>query len=276
MRPVVKLQDRADRELTMPVGRPLVPVQSTFFPGSLYMHDLVFSGGELFVTAVGQNRILQLEATGSATPVWWPRAVEAAGSEAFTRNHIQLNSIAAGRSLEESFFTASSDRVTHRKPGHRNYSVDGKGVVFSGATREPICHGLTRPHSARLSGSDLYVDNSGYGELVQVSGGTLEVVARLPGWTRGLALVDGYAFVGTSRVIPRFHRYAPGLDVTRSICGIHAVSLNDGRVHASLEWPSGNQIFGIEVVPTSFTSGFVATRGRRSGEDDVYYAFETT
>jgi uncharacterized protein (TIGR03032 family) len=260
----------------MPTGRPLVPVKSTFFPGCYYMHDLVLNEGKLFVTAVGQNRILQLESTGSATPVWWPRAVEAAGSEAFTRNHIQLNSIAAGRSIEESFFTASSDRVTHRKPGHRNYAVDGKGVVFSGRTREPLCHGLTRPHSARLMGDDLYVANSGYGELVQVKGATLEVIARLPGWTRGLAISDGYAFVGTSRVIPRFHRYAPGLAVTKSICGIHAVSLSDGRVEASLEWPQGNQIFGIEFIPTSITSGFVATRGRRSAEDDVYYAFETT
>ena len=60
------------------------------------------------------------------------------GQPALDVNYIQLNSIAAGRTVEESFFSASADAITPRRPGHRDYPVDGRGVVFSGATREPI------------------------------------------------------------------------------------------------------------------------------------------
>ena len=35
----------------------------------------------------------------------------------------------------------------------------------------------------------------------------------LPGWTRGLWFHGSTAFVGASRVIPRFSNYAPGFDV---------------------------------------------------------------
>ena len=56
-----------------------------------------------------------------------------------------------------------------------------------------------------------------------------EPVSRLPGWTRGLSFCKDVAFVGTSRVIPRFRHYAPGLDVERSVCALHAVD-SSGRV----------------------------------------------
>jgi hypothetical protein len=84
------------------------------------------------------------------------------------------------------------------------------------------------------------------------------------------------AFVGTSRVIPRFRRYAPGLDVERSECGVHAVDLTSGKILGSVLWPNGNQIFAVEAVPASFTTGF-PTNGvgsaakRRSAR--LYYSF---
>jgi uncharacterized protein (TIGR03032 family) len=132
---------------------------------------------------------------------------------------------------------------------------DGRGVIFSGQTREPVARGLTRPHSARLLGPDVWVDNSGYGELGLIGDGRFHAVARLPGWTRGLAFCGHVAFVGTSRVIPRFRHYAPGLDVDRSQCGVHAVDWRSGAILASLIWPGGNQIFAIDWLPSSATSG---------------------
>ena len=85
---------------------------------------------------------------------------------------------------------------------------------------------------------------------------------RSPGWTRGLAFCGNVAFVGTSRVLPRFRRYAPGLDRSASVCGVHAVDTRSGRVLGSLIWPFGNQIFGIEHAPRRFTSGFPLPVGR--------------
>ena len=119
--------------------------------------------------------------------------------------------------------------------------------------------------------------NSGYGELGVCRDGTFDPQTRLPGWTRGLCLVDGLAFVGTSRVIPRFRRYAPGLDLERSECGVHVVDLSRGEVLGSLIWPEGNQIFAIEALPTATTAGFMhLSQGRRAARRaaHLYYSFD--
>src|SRR5262245_54373485 len=161
-------------------------------------------GGELHANAVGENAVVRLRDGGGYDRTWWPAAIERGGKPDFGRNYLQLNSIAAGRDIGSSFFTASADRMGSRRPGHRDFKVDRRGVVFSGATREPIAGGLTRPHSARLHRSRLWALDSGYGGLCSIDGGEVETVARLPGWTRGLGFRGGVAFVATSRVIPRF------------------------------------------------------------------------
>jgi uncharacterized protein (TIGR03032 family) len=258
-----------------PASGMLVPVESSFYPGRLYLHDLAVVGRKLYANGVGLNAVVELQSHGVHRPVWWPRCIERRGTPVLDRNHIQLNSIAAGRTIRDSFFSASSTSLDRLRPGHLNYPVDRRGVVFSGRTREPICTGLTRPHSARLARRRLWVANSGYGELGYVSGGRLEVVRRLPGWPRGLCLIGSIAFVGISRVIPRYARYAPGLDADASRCGVQAIDTHTGELVASLDWPAGNQVFAIDWMPDTVTGGFVfdARRGRRAGDAAFFYRY---
>src|SRR5262249_10228251 len=139
------------------------------------------------------------------------------------------------------------------------------GVIFSGRTREPVVRGLTRPHSARLHDGRLWVDDSGYGEVGVCTDGRFSPVAGLPGWTRGLGFHGNLAFVGTSRILPRFRRYAPGLDPARCTCGVHVIDTRRGQVLGSLVWPLGNQIFAVEPVPSRFTTGFPLGARTRPG-----------
>ena len=268
---------RRDVKVEPVEGRPLVPVRSRFFPGCLYMHDLAVIGGTLFVTAVGQNAVARLGDDGRHEAAWWPACIDTPKGPIFSRNHIQLNSIAAGRGLSTSYFSASAATIGRRRPGHPNFPVDRRGVIFSGATREPVATGLTRPHSARLHGG-LWVNNSGYGELGLVTGGTFVPAAQLPGWTRGLCFDGDVAFVGTSRVIPRFSHYAPGLNVNDSVCGIHAVDTRSGTILGGVVWPYGNQIFALECVPRTFTTGFpfrVGSKLESKQAHTLFYAFRT-
>jgi uncharacterized protein (TIGR03032 family) len=228
--------------------------------------------------AVGQNAVVRFEPDGRHTRVWWPKAIETRGTPDFARNYLQLNSIAAGPDLERSYFSASADAPSSRRPGQRHFRVDGRGVVFSGASREPIARGLTRPHSARLSGGHVWVANSGYGEVGVVHDGGFEARTRLPGWTRGLGFAGHVAFAGTSRVLPRFRQYAPGLELDESICGVHALDTRTGRVLGSVLWPFGNQIFAVEPIPARATRGLPFTAGRRRRRDrerELFYAYET-
>jgi uncharacterized protein (TIGR03032 family) len=256
-------------------GRPLVPLRSRFLPGSLYLHDLALVGGELHANAVGHNAVVRLPPDGGFERVWWPKAIERAGEPDFSRNYLQLNSIAAGPTLERSAFSASAERISARRPGHRNFPVDRRGVIFDGATREPLVRGLTRPHSARLHEGRLWVDDSGYGGVGTVADGRFEPLARLGSWTRGLCLVGEVAFVGISRVIPRFRQYAPGLDVDGSRCGVVALDARSGEVLGSCLWPLGNQVFAVEWLPSELTLGLPFRAGRRPGRAASVELFST-
>jgi len=270
---------RDDVQVETETLAPLVPVRSTFLPGCLYLHDLALIGGQLFGNAVGQNCVVQLSADSGWHRRWWPLCMETDGVPQFQQNYIQLNSIAAGDSLAQSYFTASSQDVSPLRPGDPQYPVDGKGVLFSGMTREPLVRGLTRPHSARLDAAGkIWLANSGYGQLAVVDAQqqSFSPVCRLPGWTRGLSICGDIAFVGTSRVIPQFKAYAPGLEVESSICAVHAVQLSTGKILGSLSWPMGNQIFAIDWLPQETTGGLpFAINDRRSDRKTLFYTFTT-
>jgi uncharacterized protein (TIGR03032 family) len=241
----------------------------------LYVHDIALIGGRLHANAVAMNAVVELPEEGGFRPVWWPRSIDGGGAALFGRNYLQLNSIAAGKDVAGSFFSASAAAPSRRRPGHLDFPVDGRGVIFAGRTREVIATGLTRPHSARLHRGTLWVDNSGYGEFGRIVGGRFEPVVRLRGWTRGLCLIGDIAFVGTSRVIPRFRHYAPGVDLHRSETGIHAIDLKTGRMLGSLVWPLGNQVFAAEITEGVTTIGFPfdgRSRSRQRTEDLFFRA----
>jgi uncharacterized protein (TIGR03032 family) len=249
----------------------LLPKRARYLPGSLYLHDLAIVGGRLYGCAAGLNAVVSLPDEGGFRPVWWPRSVERSGKRPprLDRNYLQLNSIAAGSTIRGSYFTASTAAPGRRRPGQVDFPVDRRGVLFSGRTRDVIGRGLTRPHSARLWQRRVWVDNSGYGEFGAVVDGRFEPIARLPGWTRGLSFAGRVAFVATSRVIPRFRAYAPGLDVDKSRCGVHAIDPQSGQTIASIEWPRGNQIFAVEAVPADWTQGFPFSLDGRRNDDEL-------
>ncbi len=273
---VNRLIDRLDRDEARLIGKPLIPVRSRFYPGCLYIHDLAMIGGQLHANAVGQNAVVRLDSQFGYERVWWPKCIETEDGPVFGQNHIQLNSIAAGDNIKESYFSASCDEISKRRPGHKNFPVDKRGVIFSGKSREVYASGLTRPHSARLYKNKVWVDNSGYGEFGYAEDGLFEPVLKLSGWTRGLCFSSSLAFVGTSRVIPRFSQYAPGLDVNKSQCGIHAIDMKTGKLVGSLIWPSGNQIFAIEAISQKITTGFpfVYKSSHSKGQkQNLFYSF---
>jgi uncharacterized protein (TIGR03032 family) len=238
----------------------LLPARTTFLPGSTYLHDLAYIGNRLHVAAVGKNLIAAVDADGALVPSWWPEIMDRDGGPDTRRNWLQLNSIAAGSTLADSFFTASTSRRLRYPPGHLRFMSDRQGVVYSGRTREVITTGLTRPHSARLDGTSLWVDDSGYGTVGVIHDSVYAPVRKLPGWTRGLAIHDTVAFVGTSRLLPAFAHYAPGVDT--AVCGIHAIDTRSGELLGSLTWPMGNQIFAIEWIDAGQTSGLPYNRAR--------------
>jgi uncharacterized protein (TIGR03032 family) len=250
--PVDHFISRSEAPAAPPNTPTMVAVRNVTFPGCLYLHDLALIEGVLHGTAVGLNALVRLREDGCCRLVWWPRCVEMGGRLITDRNLIQLNGIAAGATPRQSYFSASTNLIGGRTPGRRDFIADGRGVVFDGRTRDPIAFGLTRPHSVRAHDRRLWIHNSGYGECGTVDRGRFVALRKFQGWTRGLCFHGRVAFISTSRVISRFARYAPGLDVGKSVCGIHAVDTASGEVFGSLLWPAGDQVFALALVPRDF------------------------
>jgi uncharacterized protein (TIGR03032 family) len=254
------------------------PTRSKVYPGSWYLHDLNFLGGALYANSVGRNAVFRVDMNSPAheKALWWPKCIEKNAVADFSSNHIQLNSISGGNNPEEAFYTASTDRVTYRKPGHKNFRVDKKGVLLDGRSREAIVSGLTRPHSARLIKEKIWLNNSGYGETGFIENNVFKPVVKSQAWTRGLCQYGDYLFIGLSKVLPAYAHYAPGLKKNSDTCGIIVMDIRNSQIVGSLVWPFGNQIFSIDWISRNKAEGFLYKEARPSTaqEKSAFYRFK--
>ena len=152
--------------------------------GPLYLHDLAMIGGRLHANAVGLNAVVRFDEAGGYEPVWWPRSIDGPEGPRFERNYLQLNSIAAGPTLKSSYFSASTatpsraaagaSQLRRRRPGRAVFRQDAQRL-----RRRPD----TAAFRATFRG-DVWIDNSGYGELGRIVDGRFEPVSEVAGLDR--------------------------------------------------------------------------------------------
>jgi uncharacterized protein (TIGR03032 family) len=155
--------------------------------------------------------------------------------------------------------------------GWRKLPIDS-GAVLDVATGEAVVTGLAMPHSPRWHRDSLYVLNSGMGRLerIDVTTGSRDIVALMPGYARGLAFHAGLAFVGLSRI--RETAIFGGAPIAahhdQLKCGIGVVDLATGVTVATLEFESGvEEIFDVQVVPGARA---IALGGSPGGGEEVW------
>jgi uncharacterized protein (TIGR03032 family) len=109
------------------------------------------------------------------------------------------------------------------------------------------------PHSPRWHDDRLWLLESGLGQisLVDLSSGKRDVVATLPGFTRGLDFAGPFAFIGLSQV--RETAVFGGLPITEKNkdrnCGVWIVDFRNGQTVAFLKFQAEVQeIFAVQVV----------------------------
>jgi uncharacterized protein (TIGR03032 family) len=109
------------------------------------------------------------------------------------------------------------------------------------------------PHSPRWYDGRLWSLESGTGRLlvVDAASGRRETVAEVPGFARGLAVVDHYAFVGLSKIRKTSAMNGVPLAERRDElkCGIAVVNLFSGQVIGLLEFQSAvEEIFDVQLL----------------------------
>jgi uncharacterized protein (TIGR03032 family) len=158
---------------------------------------------------------------------------------------------------EAAFVTAASrsDVID----GWRDRRADG-GVVIDVRSGDIVCAGLSMPHSPRLHNGELWVLNSGTGELGTVTRsrtgkGRFEPRAFCPGFVRGLSFFGKYAFVGLSK--PRYRRFV-GLALDARLkerdaepwCGVQIIDLETGNCVDWLRIDGAiGELYDVAVIP---------------------------
>ena len=74
-------------------GTVYLPSITRVLPGTLYIHDVVMVGNELYVTVTGHNFVARIDVEAGWERVWWPRVLDHLSTEGFRSNWLQLNSI---------------------------------------------------------------------------------------------------------------------------------------------------------------------------------------
>ena len=228
-----------------------VPRQ-THFTGELDAHDIcVDRNGLVIFVNTRFNCLATTDQRHSFREIWRPSFISALVDE----DRCHLNGLALENG-EAAYVTAISRSDTI--DGWRDRRSDG-GVVVDVRSGKIVCEALSMPHSPRIHNGELWLLNSGTGELGVVEGaatGKGKFVPRVfcPGFARGLTFQDGYAFVGLSK--PRYKRFE-GLALDQKLrdadsepwCGIQIIDLAKGTC---AEWfridGAVKEIFDVAVI----------------------------
>lgn len=222
--------------------------QQTF--GNVDFHELgIRDGGAVVVVNTRFSCLCEPSLTHSFRPIWKPDFITELAPE--DRCHLNGLAMVDGQAR---FVTA----VAHcdDAEGWRKHRRDG-GIVIDITNDRVVCSGLSMPHSPRWQDGELWVLNSGSGEIgrIDLESGCFRPLAFLPGFLRGLALVDGHAIVGLSK--PR-HGHFEGLELDDrlarkgldAVCGLHVVSLKSGE---TVEWlrldGAMSELFAVTALP---------------------------
>jgi uncharacterized protein (TIGR03032 family) len=162
--------------------------------GHLDVHDMAIDRDNSLVFV---NTLFGCLATvsdrGSFRPLWRPRFLSALVPE--DRCHLNGLAMQDGR---PAFVTIAgrSDALD----GWRAQRRSG-GCVLDVATSEAVCTGLSMPHSPRVHAGNLWVLNSGTGEIGTVDrrAGRFQPVAAGAGFLRGLCFHAGHGIVTVSK-----------------------------------------------------------------------------
>lgn len=242
---------RAAHEMAMNIAprgsyRACYVPRGSFCTGAIRGHDLGWGREGLWVVNTLFSCLCTLHEDYSFVPRWHPSFVTDLADE----DRCHLNGLAMEDGVPR-YVTALGE--TNTREGWRPGKATG-GCIVDVASGEVVARQLSMPHSPRLWGGRFWVLDSGRGALALVDRqtGRLEVVERMPGYTRGLAFAGSFAFVGLSRI--RESAVFGGLPIERDggplHCGIAVVDLVAGRTVAVFQFHAGvEEIFGVETLP---------------------------
>jgi len=215
------------------------------FTGNIHIHEIAWGSTDLWIVNTRFSCLCTIDQEHSFVPRWRPPFVSGLSPE--DRCHLNGLGMRDGRPR---YATALGQ--TDGREGWRGNKRDG-GCLIDVDSGAIIAERLSMPHSPRWHGDRLWLLESGLGQIsvVDLPTGRRDVVATLPGFTRGLDFAGPFAFIGLSQV--RETAVFGGLPITEGgkerNCGVWVVDVRNGQTVAFLKFQADVQeIFAIQVL----------------------------
>ncbi len=222
-----------------------------YVTGKLNAHDVAFGRRGIYFANTRFNCVARVSQKKKFVRVWQPPFLEAPVQERLVaRDRCHLNGIGL-REGRPAMATAFCE--TAQEGGWREEDRFSKGVLLDVQQDRVVGRGLCMPHSPRWHDGRWWLCNSGHGTLITFdeSTGQCDEVCALPGFTRGLCLVDNFALVGLSKIRRKHILDAPPVRQRheRLFAGVALVDTATGRELGSLEFiEGGREVFDIEFL----------------------------
>jgi len=215
------------------------------YTGDISIHDLAWGGNELWIVNTRFSCLCTLSNSYNFLPQWRPNFV----SKLVPEDRCHLNGMAMVNGMPK-YVTVLGQ--TDTAGAWRDRKADG-GCILEVPNSRVVTEGLSMPHSPRMYQNRLWVLNSGKGELttVEPNSGQQETIAVLPGYTRGMAIVDRFAFIGLSKIreTATFGNLPIGDRLDDLQCGVAVVDLQTRKMISCLEFKSGvDEIFDVQIA----------------------------
>jgi uncharacterized protein (TIGR03032 family) len=202
--------------------------------GDLGAGEVAYAGDELWLVATRFSCLATLDDRYSFVPRWRPPFVTELAAE--DRCHLSGLSV-----VDDQVRYVTALGATDTPRGWRD-GVEGGGVVIDVRDDRTVASGLAMPFSPRWHRDRLWVLLAREGALAVVDpgDGTVEIVARVPGFARGLALHGSLAFVGVSALRGE----------ADNRCGVWVVDVGTGATVAFQEFTAGvDEVADVHLLP---------------------------
>ncbi|NTV84356.1 MAG: TIGR03032 family protein, partial [Bacteroidales bacterium] len=166
----------------------------TYHIGQLDIHDLSWGTDGLYAVNTLFSCIIKIDDDYNFTPVWIPPFVSGLSSE--DKCHLNGMVMVNGKPKYATAFNRGNTYQSWRE------GVTTDGVLMDLESNEIVAANLRMPHSPRVFNDNLYLLFSATGEIVKVdpSNGSVETIARIDGFIRGMAFYKDFLFVGLSKL----------------------------------------------------------------------------
>lgn len=214
--------------------------------GDIDIHEMAWGDEGLWFINTRFSCLCTQDRDHSFVPRWRPPFVSAYAPE--DRCHLNGLELMDGT---PKYVTALG--ITDTAGGWRENKASG-GILMDITTNNILVKGLSMPHSPRWYRNQLWVLESGDGNLstVDLATGRVDAVIQFPGFTRGLDFYGPLAFVGLSQV--RESAVFSGIPLTQRLtertCGVWVVNIETSETIAFLKFEDVVQeIFAVQVLP---------------------------